>query len=163
MGFLRFLLALSVLVAQSSPILGLNLLPNDMEVEAFFIISGFYMAMVLNEKYFAVVNYYRLFITNRFLRIYPIYWIVLTLIFTYYVADGFKTANYHNLQLYASYWYKLNPLALVYLIITNIAIIGQEFTLFFTVHDSGTIAFTTHFATTMLPLLGFYLITRFGR
>ena len=155
MGFLRFLLALSVLAAHSGTLFGLNLLPGDMAVEAFFIISGFYMAMVLNEKYFATVNYYKLFITNRFLRIYPLYWIVLALIITYYVADGYKTANYHNLQLYISYWHRLNPLALVYLIITNIAIIGQEFTLFFTVRDSGTIAFTTHFDTTKMPLFRF--------
>ena len=41
-------------------------------------ISGFYMAMILTEKYCGPGSY-RLFLTNRFLRIYPIYWITLGL------------------------------------------------------------------------------------
>ncbi len=157
MGFLRFLLALSVIVAHSTPFFGLELLPGNMAVEAFFIISGFYMAMVLTEKYFKIDRYYKLFITNRFLRIYPVYWLVLLIIVLYYFADGFKTSNYHTLQLYADYWHRLNPGTFLYLIITNIMIIGQEFALFFTVEDNGSLLFTTHFLDTKMPLFKFII------
>jgi peptidoglycan/LPS O-acetylase OafA/YrhL len=48
-------------------------------VKFFFMISGFYMAMILNEKYGSAAAPYRTFITSRFLRIYPLYYIVLAL------------------------------------------------------------------------------------
>lgn len=38
------------------------------------------MTLVLNEKYIFGKDSYRIFIINRFLRIYPVYWIVLVLI-----------------------------------------------------------------------------------
>jgi peptidoglycan/LPS O-acetylase OafA/YrhL len=52
-------------------------------VNSFYIISGFYMSLILNEKYTGK-NSIRLFLSNRLLRIYPIYWLVLILtIITY--------------------------------------------------------------------------------
>jgi len=83
MGLLRLLLALSVVIAHTTNIFGYSLLGARMSVQAFFIISGFYMALVINEKYSLIKNSYKLFITNRFLRIYPIYLVVLviTLVF----------------------------------------------------------------------------------
>ena len=51
MGLIRFLLAIAVIIVHSTPILGNNL-GADIAVLSFFIISGFYMAMILNEKYY---------------------------------------------------------------------------------------------------------------
>src|SRR5260370_9516411 len=65
------------MVEQSRAILGYFLVGGNISVNSFFIISGFYMAFILNEKYVGKNSSYRLFITNRFLRIYPIYWIIL--------------------------------------------------------------------------------------
>lgn len=155
MGFLRFLLALSVIVAHSKPLFGIELIPGYLAVESFFIISGFYMALVLKEKYFKINNYYKLFITNRFLRIYPLYWIVLLMFITYYIIDGYKTGNFQTLQLYGDYWHKFPPLTLGYLVITNVIIIGQEYTLFFTTQNNGVVLFTSHFHQTGLPLFKF--------
>ena len=39
-------------------------------VELFFLVSGFYMAMVLNERYVGRGSYW-LFASNRVLRLYP--------------------------------------------------------------------------------------------
>lgn len=75
MGFIRFILALSVVYAHAYPIFGYRLLDGYLAVISFFVISGFYMTLVLNRKYIGKNSSYRLFITNRFLRIYPIYWI----------------------------------------------------------------------------------------
>jgi len=52
-------------------------------VNAFFIVSGFYMAFILNEKYIGKNKSYNLFITNRFMRIFPVYWVVLLLFVIY--------------------------------------------------------------------------------
>lgn len=79
MGVLRFLLAVSVVLAHSTDIFGFSLVNSVVAVQAFYIISGFYMTLILNEKYIGKSNSYRLFITNRFLRLYPIYWVVLLL------------------------------------------------------------------------------------
>jgi len=84
MGIVRFILALSVMVDHTRPIFGYSLIGGNISVNSFFIISGFYMAFILNEKYVGENSSYRLFITNRFLRIYPIYW--LTLFFTILIS-----------------------------------------------------------------------------
>ncbi|MCX6311853.1 MAG: acyltransferase, partial [Bacteroidetes bacterium] len=75
MGSIRTLLALSVVVFHSYFIFGERLIGGLVAVQAFYLISGFYMAMILNEKYKAGKGSYKLFITNRFLRIYPAYWV----------------------------------------------------------------------------------------
>ena len=88
MGILRFLLALSVIASHASGV-GIPL-PNEKQypmwasylidgrhsVALFFIISGFYMAMILNTKY---QNNTLRFYGNRFLRLWPTYIIVLIL------------------------------------------------------------------------------------
>ena len=81
MGTLRLLLALSVVAGHTSAIRWLPLPTGTIAVQIFFVISGFYMALILNEKYLGAGSY-RLFITNRFVRIYPVYFLMagLTLI-----------------------------------------------------------------------------------
>ena len=76
MGMIRFLLALSVVAAHGAVIWKFNLVGGQIAVQAFYIISGFYMSLIINEKYIGKNNSYKLFITNRFLRLYPIYWTV---------------------------------------------------------------------------------------
>ncbi len=51
MGLLRIILAISVLISNSTPNFGLKFIGGVMAVETFFIISGFYMSLILNEKY----------------------------------------------------------------------------------------------------------------
>lgn len=77
MGVVRFLLAISVLSIHTDYNLGLSRFGEALAVNTFFIISGFYMALILTEKYVGRNGSYRLFITNRFLRIYPVYWVIL--------------------------------------------------------------------------------------
>lgn len=78
MGMLRLLLALSVIVGHTTPIFGLILLPSNVAVQVFFIISGFYMALILDQKYCGN-NRRWLFYSNRFLRLFPAYWLALLL------------------------------------------------------------------------------------
>lgn len=74
MGVLRFLLALSVAWTHAGLPKGLS---GDLCVTIFFVISGFYMAMVLNENpaYGQVSAFYQ----QRLLRLFPTYWALLAL------------------------------------------------------------------------------------
>ena len=78
MGTLRLLLAMSVVYGHVGlmSVLGVPSIPGDTAVQAFYAISGFYMALVLNETYTAKDSTYRLFLTNRFLRLFPAYAVV---------------------------------------------------------------------------------------
>jgi peptidoglycan/LPS O-acetylase OafA/YrhL len=87
MGLLRLLLAAAVVVEHSTPIGGLSFTGGHLAVRLFFMISGFYMALILTTKYTADhPNRYWLFISNRFLRIYPCYYAVFFLSLLFYAA-----------------------------------------------------------------------------
>ena len=75
MGTLRLLLACTVVIGHSSPLFGFIGL-NGYAVPAFFIISGFYMNLILDTTYNRPGGTW-LFYSNRFLRLFPIYWSVL--------------------------------------------------------------------------------------
>jgi peptidoglycan/LPS O-acetylase OafA/YrhL len=79
MGVLRLALAISVLCthlgavhAHTHTIFGCTFLDGETAVEIFFMISGFYMALVLHEKYIGSKSYF-IFITQRVLRLWPTY------------------------------------------------------------------------------------------
>jgi peptidoglycan/LPS O-acetylase OafA/YrhL len=72
-GVLRLFLALAVVSAHSNIFGGLKVLTGGEAVQIFFVISGFYMALILDKKYHSV----GLFYSNRFLRLYPTYAVVL--------------------------------------------------------------------------------------
>ncbi len=79
MGIIRFLLALSVVTFHSNNLSHFRLFHQSLAVVSFFIISGFYMSLVLDSKYRPLKKRYQTFISNRFLRIYPLYFVVLFL------------------------------------------------------------------------------------
>jgi len=83
MGTLRLLLALSVVLFHSGPFLltGTYWVGGIVAVECFFLISGFYIALILSQRY---RDGLRNFYWNRFIRIFPLYWAVLAL----YVLAG---------------------------------------------------------------------------
>jgi len=86
MGVLRCLLALSVLLVHDME--GwLKLIDGVAAVQGFFVISGFYMALVLNERYDAPATFY----FNRALRLFPTYWAVLLLTVVAAVLAGRPT------------------------------------------------------------------------
>jgi peptidoglycan/LPS O-acetylase OafA/YrhL len=73
MGAIRILLALSV-VFWHVPGQHFRLLNAAVAVLLFFVISGFYMALVINEKYApSGPDWIRRFYLARFLRLYPLY------------------------------------------------------------------------------------------
>lgn len=129
MGAIRFLLAITVVVNHTGPLFGLVFTDAYIAIKIFFIISGFYMSLILSEKYVGPGRY-RLFITNRFLRLYPAYWVVLALsvavsLFFRYVLDA---------SLLLGTWFSrqefLNPVSAATLVLANLSIIGQDILFF---------------------------------
>jgi len=135
MGLIRILLAITVVVGHSgSTLFGYTFVGGSIAVQTFYIISGFYMALILNEKYTGKKSY-SLFITNRFLRLYPVYWIVLFLSLIMVVfsiaTEGIKpeASLYKYTQEYA-YIPKISTPILVLLVVVNVAIFFTDTIMF---------------------------------
>ena len=146
MGLYRFLLAASVVVAHSSKLPGISLLDAGLAVKTFFIISGFYMQLILDSKYSRVENGIRLFYTNRALRIYPMYLLAFAFAVLFYLA---ASAKLHHPVDRLAYWvdaahlHLYGPLALIG--VSQFTVIGLDLTpLFYYVRNVGFHLITTH-------------------
>jgi peptidoglycan/LPS O-acetylase OafA/YrhL len=122
MGLIRLLLALAVVLVHSpfppwsrSPMIGGNI-----AVEMFFMISGFYMELVLTTTYRTASGRSAalLFWVSRFLRIYPTYWIVAACMLGFLAATS------------PSMWHEamsaFGPGGAAYLVVVNLIIFGQD-------------------------------------
>ncbi|MES2060821.1 MAG: acyltransferase [Bacteroidota bacterium] len=123
MGLIRFILACIVVLCHTSTIFGYNPLPSDLAVQSFFVISGFYMSLVLNEKYPKGSN--SLFFKNRALKIYPTYWLILILL----VGWGLlvNCLGYPGTIWFYQYAAPLSTPTWLYFIITNLFIFGLDY------------------------------------
>lgn len=164
LGCLRLLLALSVVIGHTSPVFGIRLVSGAAAVETFFMISGFYMALVINEKYFtkgqalklSYKSSYKLFIEARAMRLYPLYALILALTVAMQAvltgpavgtgalapALGFWTQNLPHLH-----WSNLLLLAGV-----NLSLIGQDWMMFTGLNaQTGKLFWTSSFWSVPLP------------
>jgi peptidoglycan/LPS O-acetylase OafA/YrhL len=117
MGLIRFALAM-VVVFGHLPGRPYFPMPGADAVQAFFVISGFYTALILDGKYTDL----GLFYTNRALRIFPMYWLVV-LISTIAIF-GFGAFFRNDPADMASAYGQIGPaLALGF---ANLAILGQD-------------------------------------
>jgi peptidoglycan/LPS O-acetylase OafA/YrhL len=159
MGLLRLLLALSVVANHCGPILGENLVGGQIAVQSFYIISGFYMSLILNEKYIGANGSYKLFISNRFIRLYPIYWTVLIVTLLDFGMTAIITRG-HSLPKFDTYLsVHTNFFSLGYLILTNLIIFGQDLVMFMGIDpETGRFFFTSDFTQTHPPLHSFLFI-----
>ncbi len=139
MGLLRVLLAVSVALSHLGGLFGYSMAGGHASVQMFYVISGFYMATILTEKYDPRSDV-ALFYSNRSLRIYSVYVVALAISIAAYVvmsvaAKGgwldYVRANIGSVGFLGQLW----------LAFTGLFIIGQESTLFMEV-DAGGLAFT---------------------
>jgi peptidoglycan/LPS O-acetylase OafA/YrhL len=146
MGVLRLLLALSVAYGHAglTSATGFPLIPSDTAVQVFYGISGFYMALVLNQVYRPDNSTYRLFIGNRFARLFPTY--VITLVAS--LVLGGVVAILHRQQLpFVAYWQALSQppvLLVISLLVSQIFFVGMDAFVFLGFSD-GSLSLATNF------------------
>ncbi|OGB33305.1 MAG: hypothetical protein A3F78_16555 [Burkholderiales bacterium RIFCSPLOWO2_12_FULL_61_40] len=150
MGLLRLLLAIGVVAAHAGSIGGLTLTAGSVSVQAFFIISGFYMAMVLTEKYVGS-SAISTFFTNRALRLLPVYWIVLGLTVLASVLGAGKVFDWEQVS-------RLDIAAVSVMTMVNLALVGMDWIMFFAVDVVGALYPTYDFASQILPAHRFLLV-----
>jgi peptidoglycan/LPS O-acetylase OafA/YrhL len=125
MGVLRTILALAVVVYHSFKIFGLHMCGGQVAVESFYMISGFYMALILNEKYVGVGSYKK-FILSRFYRIFPVYWVILLAALLLSVIGYFTFNKPFYLFRYISNYNCLSGFTIFYFVFENIFVLGQD-------------------------------------
>lgn len=158
LGLLRLMLALSVVFAHSNLIFGFNFVNSTIAVQSFYIISGFYMSLILNEKYIGKDSY-KLFLSNRFLRLFPVYYVVLFLTVILSIITFVFYNNFGLIQQYIDSYNYINISSLFFLILTNITIFGQDIVMFLGLDKhTGLLYFTSNFYTSDPQVFKFLLI-----
>jgi len=141
MGFLRLLLALTVVASHTSPTSILSFVGGRIAVEMFFVISGFYMQMVLSSgRYQSATDFY----ISRFLRIFPTYWIVSLVVLI--ALDAQWISAVRNLG--------ASPSAFIF--ITQATLFFQD-AIFYLKDDQGSLSFTLDMWSEDPKLFGFLL------
>ncbi len=162
MGLLRLLLALAVVAAHAGPAfdrIEWFLTGGPLAVQIFYVISGFYMALVLNEKYVGEGSYLR-FLRARLWRLLPVFWVVLaaTLVaaFAIHAASGRDIAPMarwrdHGAAMPWSHWLGL--------LLVNGTIVGQDLVSFLALDPTRhELFFTADFQNTALPAWRFLFV-----
>lgn len=138
MGCIRLLLAISVILGHLSMYWQTEGFKGGLypyyAVQIFFVISGFYISLILEQKYKLMPNGIKLFYLHRYLRLAPAYWLIgaITLILTIlspqiYPLGKILFANNpaHNLH---DLW------AIIVAGFANIFLFGLDITAFFSFH-----------------------------
>ncbi len=144
MGSIRLLLALAVIAAHTGTLVGFPLIGGPQAVQLFFIISGFYMTLILNEKYTGPGSY-ALFASNRALRLFPLYWTVLLATVAISAIVGLSSGNWLRLSPWMEHWSHLSLGTVALLGIANVTIFGQDLIMFLAADPAGNLHFTKDF------------------
>lgn len=141
MGFLRTLLALSVVLDHLGGGNADHLVGGRLAVQLFYVISGFLISYVLTatDHYQGATGK---FYANRFLRLFPIYLAVAAMTLMAHVMSGGAFFRFYEALPFS---------AELFLVLSNIFIMGQDWLMFFGIEHSA-LAFTGSFARSEVPL-----------
>ncbi len=120
MGALRCLLALAIVNGHVGGIFGWQMIAGDAAVQAFYVVSGFYMTLVLSEKYGVDTAGRRRFWLSRYMRLAPAYLAISAAA----LATGIARTGGAGVLAGA------DPAALALAILSNLALIGQDLFVF---------------------------------
>jgi peptidoglycan/LPS O-acetylase OafA/YrhL len=143
MGLIRFLLAYSVVVGHFTYFPTYKLVGTDTAVEAFFVLSGFYIAMIWDTQYNSVKDFW----INRFLRLYPAYFVIAAVNL---VVNLIEPGQLQNI-------FTFPPLLSAYLVFTNATMILQDWAMFLGLQD-GHLHFVSNFNDSNPPIWRYLLI-----
>jgi len=155
MGALRFFLAIAIAAGHAGCFWGYCVFPAGHAVQLFYIISGFLIAFILNEKYRPEALW--LFYSNRALRIYVPYLFVLAASLAAVLPLTYAFGQY---PVYAAPLFQYGPtLDLptgVFVAFTNFAILGQDVASW--LGFDGHLVLAPNPAPPVLPLYSFELL-----
>ena len=134
MGLLRLGLALAVLLGHL-PLASYQFINAAAAVQGFYVVSGFYMALVLDGKYKRV----GLFYSNRLLRIFPTYFVMMVI--AAIALWGFNSSATSAPSVFQTAF--SNPTTAIVMGFENLFILGQEMLFWFTIQPDGSLAFNT--------------------
>ncbi len=129
MGVLRILLALGVLLEHNNVWL---IAGSHTAFEMFFMISGFYMALIYGRRYDSAMNFYK----SRFFRLFPVYWAACALSLLYFViAERFGIRTL--LWLYEGHFTGMPHWMQAWLILANTFVLSADLSKFLSHTDFG--------------------------
>jgi peptidoglycan/LPS O-acetylase OafA/YrhL len=150
-------MALAVVMGHSGLLFGWTLFESVAAVQCFYVISGFYMALVLEQAYDRGAAGVLKFYASRYLRLAPTYWAVLAA--TLIGGLILRRSIYQP-------WAELKPLlgamswkTLSVLSLSNLLIFGQDVVMFLGFDPSrGDLYWTAHYQADAYPAFKFLLI-----
>jgi peptidoglycan/LPS O-acetylase OafA/YrhL len=157
MGILRVWLAICVVVYHTGETLG-YFRPMDgvTAVQCFYMISGFYMALVLEERYQGKTL---LFLLNRALRLYPVYMAILVLAAAFYLWRAQDCPPECVLTGTAWGLSKMMPWStLIWMGLGNLLIEGKDWILFLVVDRQGYLHWDTNAIHAPFPAVAFIFL-----
>lgn len=154
MGILRFYLAICVLANHSGHVVPWQIHDGRQAVQIFYMISGFYMAMVLSTRYSDKTSFYQ----SRLLRIAPPYFFTVTMTLLISVVSGVLFDQWLLLGAYVNNPLERNgALGVILASIANLTLVGQDFVMFLS-HDAGkSLSYGGDFQNDASPLWGYLL------
>lgn len=164
MGVLRVILAISVVFTHVGGLWGYRAVGGEIAVECFYLISGFFISLILNEKYTRPGDL-TLFYVNRALRIFSLYWLFCLIALVPAVAGvldglwdgttgGESAGPIATLLANAE---RLGPFGILYIGWGNLGLFFRDLDLFLQVTDHG-LAWTADFRKSPLPVYEMMLI-----
>ena len=154
MGIARLYLSLCVVAAHSTALAPWAVHGGAEAVQIFFMISGFYMALIAG-KYDSKREFY----ASRFLRIYLPYYVVCIGILAFSAAAGLSTGKWLQLSPYYTWSSKQNGIGgFILAAFSNLSIFGTDWTIFLSDEQGNGIQFTKNFHNLTHPLSHYLLI-----
>ena len=152
MGLLRLLLALAVVIAHSKVIYGwqwTKLTGGLIAVQTFYVISGFYMTLILNTK-FTQSKQYLSFIESRLFRLLPTY--LLAALITIIAGVLLRSYGFAGLRPINAYMNGTIGIGEILIGFSNLVLFGQDIVMFLGVDpQSHALYFTKAFMREPIP------------
>jgi peptidoglycan/LPS O-acetylase OafA/YrhL len=145
----------AVLLGHADGINGYFMIGGSIAVQAFYILSGFFITMILNEKYVVGAHNGRFYL-SRGLRIFVVYWtcLALTLVGSVFI---FRLKHSGPIAIWDNHWKQLSVTSIAELIFSQIFLFGQD-TILFLARTGDHFTFTTNFGASDPPLFRFMLL-----
>ena len=144
MGIIRFLLAWCIVFSHYE-INSTYFLYSNFAVQIFFIFSGFYISLILNNNSYKT---YKNFILSRYFRLFPIYFLCLLITFIFNNGNTIYHTNLikDNIDIFTS----------IFLIFTNLTIVFQDLVMFLGINNNS-MQFVTDYNNSFPRPLYYYL------